>query len=173
MSRATIHLLVGLPGSGKTTLARHLHKLTGAIRLSSDDFRVIMFPSPTFSQAEHDQLYGILDHNVEHLLGSGVNLIYDANLNRREHRDEKYKLARDQNARAILWWLKTPDDVSKQRRLDDQDHALIPAGETPERMFDRIAEVFEPPDSDESYIEVDGSKLTEEIVKNLLNNATE
>ena len=152
--------MVGLPGSGKTTLAKYIQKQTGAVRLSSDDFRLLLFPEPSFSQKEHDNLYGILDHNVEHLLQAGHDVIYDANLNRRCHRDEKYALAKQHGANVVLWLLKTPNELSKERRVADQNHILLPAGETPENMFDRIAGVFEPPKkSDEPYIEIDGSDL--------------
>lgn len=172
MAKPTLHLLMGLPGSGKTTLAKHIQKITGAIRLSSDDFRLLLFPDPTFSQTEHDNLYKILDHNVEHLLEGGRDVIYDANLNRRMHRDEKYTLAKKYDANVVLWWLRTPDELSKKRRIDDQNHMLIPDGETPERMFDRIAGVFEPPQNDEDHITFDGSKITAANVKRQLAEIT-
>lgn len=159
---------MGLPGSGKTTLAKHLQKLTGALRLSSDDFRLLLFPEPTFSQKEHDNLYKILDHNVEHLLSAGTDVIYDANLNRRIHRDEKYALAKKYDARVILWWLQTPDELSKQRRVTEQNHALLPVGETPGNMFDRIASVFEPPSDNEPVQTIDGTDIDIKEVQRLL-----
>ena len=168
--KPTLHLLMGLPGSGKTTLARHLQKITGAVRLSSDDFRLLLFPEPSFDQQEHDNLYKILDHNVEHLLIAGGSVIYDANLNRRSHRDEKYALAKKYKTNVVLWWLKTPDDLSKKRRVEDQNHTLMPDGETPGRMFDRIASVFEAPQKDEKPIVFDGTKVSAENVKQALKN---
>lgn len=38
MSRPTLHLLVGLPASGKTTLARRLEVERGALRLTKDEW---------------------------------------------------------------------------------------------------------------------------------------
>ena len=159
MPKPTLHLLVGLPGAGKSTLARRLQEMTGAVRLSSDEFRLLLFPHPTFSQAEHDQLYDILDHNVVHLLSSGTDIIYDANLNRRKHRDEKYRIAKKYDARVVLWWVKVPQEFAKQRRVASQNHSLVPAGETPERMFERVVSVFEPPQADEPYMEVNGRNV--------------
>ncbi len=166
--KPTLHLLMGLPGSGKTTLAKHIQKLTKAVRLSSDDYRLLVFPEPTFSQKEHDNLYGLIDHNVEHLLSSGHSVIYDANLNRRHHRDEKYALAKKYGAEVKLWCLNTPENLSKKRRVEDQNDSLLPDGESPERMFDRISSLFEPPLVDEPCTYIDGTKITEETVKEIL-----
>ena len=159
MSKPTLHLLMGLPGAGKTTLAKILQKLTKAARLSSDDYRLIIYPEPTFSQKEHDSLYALIDHSTEHLLEAGHDVIYDANLNRKVHRQEKYELARKFDAEVILWWVKTPKEMAKKRRVDEQDVLLLPEGETPEKMFDRIATILEEPASEESHIEIDGSHI--------------
>jgi predicted kinase len=166
--KPTLYLLMGLPGSGKTTLGKHLQKITKAVRLSSDDYRLLIFPEPTFSQKEHDNLYGLIDHNVEHLLGAGLSVIYDANLNRRVHRDEKYAIAKKFDAEVKLFWLKTDDVLSKERRMEQQDERLIPDGETSERMFDRIADILEQPELDEPYTAVEGENMTAAYVRSLL-----
>jgi predicted kinase len=165
--KPTLHLIMGLPGAGKSTFAKHLQKITKAVRLSSDEFRLLIYPEPTFSQQEHDNLYGIIDHNVEHLLDKGYSVIYDANLNRKLHRQEKYALAKKYDAKVVLWCINTPDKLSKQRRIDDQDHNLLPEGETPANMFDRIAAVYELPEN-EPHIEFDGTNITEEKVRQAL-----
>lgn len=159
---------MGLPGAGKTTLAKTLQKITKSARLSSDDYRLIIFPEPTFSKTEHDNLYALLDHSAEHLLAAGHDVIYDANLNRLIHRKEKYDLANKYNAQVILWWVKTPMELARERRVNEQDYTLLPDGETPERMFDRIAIVLEEPTSPELYIEIDGTHITLDNVKNIL-----
>lgn len=168
MNKPTLHLLMGLPGAGKTTLARVLQKLTKAARLSSDDYRLIIYPEPTFSQKEHDDLYALIDHSAEHLLAAEHDVIYDANLNRYSHRKEKYDLAKKYNANVILWWVCTPKELAKERRVKEQDKNLIPEGETSERMFDRIADILEEPGTDEKYIEVDGTKISEDEIRKLL-----
>ena len=168
MNPPTLHMLVGLPGSGKTTFAQQIQSATGAVRLTSDDFRLLLFPRPSFSQQEHDDLYEILNHNLVHLLESGRDVIYDANLNRHEHRAEKYAIAAAHNAQVVLWWLTTPDTLSKERRIASQNHTLVPSGETPERMFDRVTRVFEPPNEAENPIVFDGSTITAARVQEAL-----
>ena len=159
---------MGLPGSGKTTLAKQIQSLTKATILSSDEYRLMLFPDPTFSQKEHDSLYAMLDHNVEHLLSAGRSIIYDANLNRRHHRTEKYALANKYNANIKLWWVQTPQLIAKGRRVDEQDPRLVPTGESSERMFDRIATVFEEPLPNEEYIVVDGKNIIKSDTKSHL-----
>lgn len=168
MKRPTLHLMMGLPGAGKTTLAKILEELTGAKRLSSDEFRLTLFDTPTFTQDEHDRLYGIIDHNLEHMLAAGFDVIYDANLNRRMHRDEKYAFAKEYNADITLWWVKTPQELSKKRRVDEQHPGLVIPGESPSEMHDRVSDLFEEPGADEPYIIVNGKDIKKNEIKALL-----
>lgn len=39
----TLHLLIGLPGSGKTTLARRLEAEHAALRLTPDEWMLLLF----------------------------------------------------------------------------------------------------------------------------------
>jgi predicted kinase len=165
---ATLYLLMGLPGSGKTTLGKLLEEVTGATYLSSDDYRLMLFKKPCFSQKEHDMLYATLDHNVLHLLEAGHDVIYDANLNRRIHRNEKYALAKEYGSKVRLFWVKTDDELAKKRRVEKQDERLIPNGETSEKMFDRIASVFEEPEADEPFTEVAGTNMTLQKIEKLI-----
>jgi predicted kinase len=159
---------MGLPGSGKTTLGKMIEEITGATYLSSDDYRLLLFRKPCFSQEEHDMLYATLDHNVLHLLEAGHDVIYDANLNRLHHRQEKYDLAKKYGATIKLWWVQTPENIAKQRRVEQQDPRLVPSGETSARMFDRIAQVIEPPEKSEKFIAINGTHITRELVEKYL-----
>lgn len=160
MSKPTLYLLLGLPGSGKTTAAKQLAQLTGAVHLSSDGFRLSLFDKPTFSQDEHDSLYKMLDYMCELLLKNGTSVVYDANLNRLKHRQEKYVLAKKLNADVKLFWLQVHRDMAKQRRLDTQHPLLVPTNETAHDLFERVADIFEPPNESEPNIPLDGTKIT-------------
>jgi predicted kinase len=164
----TLFLLIGYPGAGKTTTAKAIHELTGAVHISSDATRTKMFPHPTFSQTEHDELYKTLDRQTEAALREGKDVIYDANLNRYRHRKEKYEICERTGAKAVLLWVQTPRELAKTRAVHESRSHLWPKEEAPQDMFERIAKVIEPPRADEPHIDVDGTKVTTEYMQNLL-----
>lgn len=165
---ARLYLMLGVPGAGKTTTAKVLHELTGAAHLSSDAIRSALFAEPTFTQAEHDELYRYLDSTTEDLLKAGKDVIYDANLNRFQHRQDKYDICKRTSAQPVLLWLKTPRDMAKERASDVSRQHLWPSNETPEQMFERIAGVIEEPGPNEPFTVIDGTKVTPEYIQEQL-----
>ncbi len=163
-----LYLMVGYPGAGKTTAAEVVSKLTGAVHLSSDQARVDLFEKPTFSQTEHDELYDYLDKKTEELLSQGKSVIYDANLNRLEHRQGKYQICQRTNTQPVLLWVQTEKSVAKQRALHETRAHLIPKSETASDMFERIADIIEPPEASEKPIIIDGTKVSSEYIASLL-----
>lgn len=152
--------MLGYPGAGKTTVAELLHTLTGAVHLSSDKTRLEMFANPSFSSQEHDALYQALDSQTETWLAQGKSVIYDANLNRYQHRADKYAICERTGAKAILLWVQTPKQLAKERAAHMSRLHLVPDNESPEKMFDRIAAVIEEPTPNEPFIQLDGTKIT-------------
>lgn len=160
--------MFGYPGAGKTTAAEIIARQTGAVHLSSDKLRLKLFPDPTFSPEEHNALYKELDKQTEELLSQGRGVIYDANLNRRAHREEKYEICRRVGAKPLLVWIQTEKEIAKQRALHDSRSPLWPKHEHPSQMFDRIAGIIEVPDQDEPVVVLDGTKITQEYISSLL-----
>lgn len=168
MAKPTLYLMLGYPGAGKTTAAEHIARLTGAELLSSDKIRLELFPQPSFSADEHTQLYKEIDKRTQELLSNGKSVIYDANLNRHVHRQEKYHICETTGATPVLIWRKTPRAVAKTRAEDDSRHLLIPPGETADEMFERIANIIEAPLPDEHPIILEGEDVTESDIKQAL-----
>jgi hypothetical protein len=165
---ATLYLMLGYPGAGKTTTAEVIRELTGALHLSSDKLRHELFDQPGFTQPEHDALYKELDARAEALLAQGRDVIYDANLNRYQHRWDKYQICARAGAKPVLVWVQTPKDLAKQRATAMHRLHLAPADETLSQLFDRIAGIIEEPVPDEPYTAIDGTKVTPQYVANCL-----
>lgn len=73
----TLHLLVGLPGAGKTTLARQLEHDLPALRLTPDEWM-----QPLFGAGESDNKRAVLEHDllwsvVARALQLGLNVVLD------------------------------------------------------------------------------------------------
>lgn len=164
-----LYMMLGYPGAGKTTVSLMIQELTGAVHLNSDVIRLELFPQPTFTQDEHDKLYKEINARTEKLLKQGKDVIYDANLNRYKHRQEKYELCKKVGAQPLLLWIRTAKPIARQRRIDDtRSHHLVPTHEDPGSMFDRLVGVFEEPTTDEPYIQIDGNHVTPNDIRQLL-----
>lgn len=168
MAKPTLYLMLGYPGAGKTTTAEVVSKLTGAIHLSSDQFRLTMFPRPRFTPEEHSAVYGALDYLTELLLSKDVSVIYDANLNRYQHRHEKYLICHKVGALPELLWVQTDHAIAKRRAVHQSRDHLVPAYEAPEVMFERIASILEPPHPEEPAVNIDGTRVDETYIQSQL-----
>lgn len=98
--RPVLTLLVGLPGAGKTTLAKKLERETGAIRFTPDEWHLFLFGDDFHDprkHALHDQRHDRVEQLMwslgKRLLAQGVSVILDFGFWAREQREEKYREA--------------------------------------------------------------------------------
>ena len=169
MAKPTLYLMLGYPGAGKTTTAKIIQELTGATRLSSDEERLKLFPQPTFTEAEHKVLYDMLDHKAERLLKEGTSVIYDSNLNRYIHRQQKYDITERTGARPVLVWVRADIDLARKRATEQSDNNdQRPFGNLQPPVFERLVREIEPPRENEPAVIMDGTNVTKETVKQLL-----
>ena len=77
---ALLTLMVGLPGSGKTTRARALAAQTGALRLTPDEWQTRLF-ADDMHHPDHDVRHGeveaIMWEIAAHILSQGGDAILD------------------------------------------------------------------------------------------------
>lgn len=88
MSRGRLVIFCGIPGSGKTTIARFVvSDIRDSVHIQTDTVRAIL-PHPTFSQREsqfvYDACYGI----AKEALGAGYLVVLDGTFMRDEYRSE-------------------------------------------------------------------------------------
>ena len=163
MKKPVLILTVGLPGSGKTTFSRQFAAKHGFVHLNSDRIRLGIFDNPVYDELEHSIVYHALDEILADLLKEGKSVIYDANLNRRIHRDEKYAIAKKTDADVITVYFKVPEELAL-RRLGEREHE-IPKHKwrmSPEAVYHHIKRGLEEPGSDEPVVNFDSGVTFEE-----------
>ena len=123
MEQPTLHLTCGLPGSGKTTLARRLAVEHAALRFTKDEL-VLALGGDLYDYALRDLVEAQLIELAFALLAAGRSCILDFGLWSREERDVLRLRARAQGCRVELHVLDVePDEL--MRRIA-QRHAAAP-----------------------------------------------
>ena len=137
---ATLHLMVGLPFSGKTTLARILERECSALRLTPDEWHVRLFGQDA-SEPEHDARHNLIETMLWNIasraLELGTNVILDFGFWAREEREDFRSRAKKLGASSEVHFL----DVSEQellRRLE------IRNSQPSQEYFDISAEMIKP-----------------------------
>ena len=85
MTRATAHLMVGLPGVGKTVRARELEQQRGALRLSPDEWMIPLF-GESEAGGKRDVLEGRLLWVALRAASRGLDVVVDFGLWGRDER---------------------------------------------------------------------------------------
>jgi predicted kinase len=164
-----LYLMLGYPGAGKTTTAKVIHELTGAVHLWADQIRRERFETPTYSHEENMELYDYLNELTAELLRTGQSVVFDTNFNFYKDRQRLRQIAKDHGAETKLIWVVTPKELAKDRATNSDDsHDTRVLGNMPPKEFDRMSNNLEEPKTDEPYLEVDGTKVTKESISQLL-----
>ncbi len=71
-------MVAGLPGSGKSYFASRLADRLGAVYLSSDRIRKTLFPQPTYTSEEKEQIYEEMARRMEKALVEGKRVVLDS-----------------------------------------------------------------------------------------------
>lgn len=167
--KPTLYLMLGYPGSGKTTTSKIIHELTGADHLWADRIRNRMYPRPTHSAEENIELYNYMNTMTANLLAAGHSVIFDTGFNFYKDRLYLKSIADDRGADTVVVWIQTDKNVAK-RRATDESHAqrnTYPDTMTTE-IFEHIAGGLEMPRPDEPLVIIEGPKISRNYVKERL-----
>lgn len=156
---ATLHLMVGLPGSGKTTLARELEVEHCALRLTVDEWHIRLFGADVHEEsdeadwsahnARHSTIERLLWETTSRVLSLGVDVILDFGFWARSERDEFRAKAQNLGVGFKIHFADV-SDVCLRERIRARN-AQLPAGtfHIPEAKLAEWIVQFEPPLPDE------------------------
>lgn len=123
-----LHLVCGLPGAGKTTLARKLEEEHSAVRLSPDEW-IEPLLADVADRAEMDRIRPTVDalqwRLAKRLLQLGSNVVMEQGFWHREERQRYCEEATALGARVALHFLEVSIPILKARILE-RNKALPP-----------------------------------------------
>jgi predicted kinase len=135
-----IVIICGLPGVGKSILAKNLAPMINATILSSDKIRKELFPHPTYSSVERKLVYDVMIVLAKYLNEAGISCILDATFNREDSRieiREKLQL-NDKQFQVIECFCQEEIIISRLKsRKDDYSDATI-------ETYQKMKKIYEP-----------------------------
>jgi len=151
MSKATLHIIHGFLGAGKTTFSRKLSIEQNAEHLNPDEWCMKLFSKEDYEQhweKRFDETLNILwQKAIEHLM-NGTDVVFDMGFWDRASRDHAKAIAKKCDSDFKHYYIYAPDDVLKKRLLERSGKIA----ENNLQRFDEIKKHFFPPETDENAI---------------------
>ena len=151
---ATLHMICGKIGAGKSTLAQQLGASANTVILSEDAWLAALYGDEMHSLKDFvrcsAKLKTAMGPHIVSLLKAGVSVVLDYQANTRDARTWMRGLFTDAQAEHRLHLLDVPDEVCLVRL-----HARNADGEHPfaatEAQFHQVTKHFLPPQDDEGF----------------------
>jgi predicted kinase len=149
---ATLHLMVGLPCSGKSTLAKRLEHELPALRLTVDEWHIRLFGQDAHEpehDARHSQIEALLWNVASRALVLGTNVILDYGFWAREEREEYRRRAQQLGASSEVHFLDVPPQELMKRLAERNSQPSQASFLIAEHMMKPWIAFFQKPTLDE------------------------
>jgi|TARA_R110000868_G_scaffold379975_1_gene645969 predicted kinase len=146
--RPILHLICGLPGSGKTTLSKQLEHACNAVRFSPDEW-LHRLGIDFYDETGRAKVEGLQWELAQQLLQHGNDVVLENGFWSKEERDNYRAVASAIGATTKVHFLDVPMTELKSRivRRNQARDAATP--EVDPSSLDEWATMFEPPTDDE------------------------
>lgn len=142
--RPVLHLMAGLPGSGKTTLARRIARDDEILRLTPDEWMAPLF-GHSDADGRRDVLEGRLIWTADQVLRSGASVILDLGCWSPEERYAIRVLAESAGAEFRLHDLRVDEPARRARAAERWEREPATTFAMGEDDHDRFLDLYRPP----------------------------
>jgi len=162
--RPALIVVMGLPGVGKSHVARLLSARLGAAHIASDEFRSRLFIAASYAEEENRAVFAAMTALVDALLSEGHRVVVDATNLLARNRAGAIAAARRRAAPVTFVRVTAPEGDTRARLASRRaDRAPGDHSEADEAIYERMrAQPFEPPP--EGFLELlNGPDVAREI----------
>lgn len=139
---ASLILVCGLPGTGKTTVAEAIAKKTKSYLLSTDVMRKEIVEKPEYNKKEKEMVYGLIFSMAERMLQNSKNVVLDGTFYKKELRDKVREIADATKSKFQIVEVVCNDKIIRERL--ERRRKACSASDADFAVYKKIKKVFEP-----------------------------
>ena len=174
LKQPVFFILMGMPGSGKTYLARQLSKTFSAAHVSAEQIRSELLEKPSFSPEEEEAVKNMMFLMSEQFLANNLATVFDSSASTKAARKQLAQFGRGLKAKPMIIWQQIDrtsawsrcQERQQQPTDDDTHHTAIDR-----EVFDRFVSLIEEPTREEVIVvsgKHSGSGQLQTILRRLL-----
>lgn len=164
--QTSLILVCGLPGTGKSTVAKEISKKTKAFLFNTDIIRKEFFPRPAYSQKEKYLVYEMLFEMVDYYLGRSKKVVLDGTFYKEELRKRVKKIAEKNQSKFAIVEVVCSEKIARCRLNERAKTKCISDADF--CVYQKIREQFEP--IREKHFIIDSAKGIEKQIERFLRN---